>query len=333
MRLDETTITVSTRPPEGMNPYDGGEYTKQIKWARGVWDEVAGPLSERWNAWLDRENERIKQLVITEGDQEPPRKNHYIPQFWMKQFADDISRVFQFDWDRKGTAKFGKLRGLKGCMFETDLFNVVEPERNKAHATSEYARGRMESDIAPYWKEFAKHGTGYVRENLDIKMMMSEYLARLWHFSPWTIRHSDNIIAEIMQGEKYASLELPAYTSRKVIFDYWDDQIPWAKFHLFARNWTILHTPTPLTLPSFPFIGAGHIVTTPLIWVPLSRRMLLALHWNLKLVPTKRMIYRRFLAHVHNLPKGYRKMIIHPDDKNCWSRAFNRHRGCGADPR
>lgn len=329
MRLDETTIRVSTRPPTWMNPFDSDEYVKQIEWAREVWDEVAGPLSERWNSWLNLFNEKIKQAVINEGDQEPPRHNHYMPQFWMKWFADDEKRAYQFDWDHVGAYKFGKPRGIRGCMFEGDLSNIVERDGDKAHATTEYARSRMESDIAPHWQELTQQGTGYVNGNLDIKMEISEYLARLWHFSPWNIRHSDNVMAEVLQDKKYASYELPAYISRKVSFDHWDGQIPLTKLYLFARNWTIRPVPTPLALPSCPFIGAEHIDTAPLIWVPLSREVFLALHWAPRSPPDKRTIYRETLRRIYHLPKGYRKMIIHPDDKICWSRAYNRHRGVG----
>ena len=327
MRLDATKIKVSSKPPEGLDPRDGAEYTKRIRWASEVWDEVARPLSERWNVWLDRINENIRQSVLTQGDlQDPPRKNHYVPQFWMRHFATD-GEGYQFSWDHRGPDKFGKPRHVGGCMYERDLSNAVGMVDDKVHATLEFARSRMESDIAPHWEGFITQGTSYVRCNLDIKMAMSEYLARLWHFSPWVVRHMDSMAAQIVQEDKYADLELPAWKHRTTVFDYLDDLIPWTKFHLFVRNWTILPTPSPLALPSDPFVGVEDIVTTPIIWVPLSRSRLLMLHWGLRLNVRPRVLYRSILKHTYKTLQGYRKMMIHPDDKRCWSRAYNLHRG------
>lgn len=323
MRMQEDTITVSTRPPRAMDACDGTAYTKRVQWAMDIWEDVAKPQSEKWNAWIDAQNAKNEQRILSQGDLKSSRGHHYVPKFWMKRFADG-KMVYQFNWGppRRG---FGKLRSLKGCMVEEDLSNIVDA-RGKVHATVELARSQIESDIADCWDEFTAQGTLYVNNNLAFKMEMSEYLSRLWYFSPWSSASVKQTAKQVVSASDY---QLPSWKPDQLALDYLGDQVPLLKFYLFARNWTVLTTPSPLALPSQPMICSDNapLLHASMICVPLCRRRILALAWGKTPDVTARALYRALWEHTYHMPSGYRTMVLHPDDKKDWVRSYNLHRG------
>lgn len=330
MEQRKSTITVSSRPPDGMDTDNGREYTRCVTWAMDVWDDAGQSMADAWDRWSNSIESSIRQRLATHGDiKDTPRKHHYVPRFWIKHFAGDDGRVYSFDWDHYGQDKFGGLRYPSGCMVEPDLYNALDRD-GKAHATLERARGEMENRLAPQWDVFVKEGKRYVVDNLDFKMLMSEYLARICR-TPWFV-HRVKSEAHRIVSEKFGNLDSRTWEPDVYALKYLDedDLVPHIRFMLFARNWIVRRLKFPLALPSVPVITSGlSFVDAPIVSVPLTKRVLLLMCWNTNFELRLRNVTRMLLWHTKTLREPYRKMVISSEDRKHWSQMYSLHKGVG----
>ena len=288
------------------------------------------------------QNLKNERHLTTVGDIENvPRRLHYVPRFWIKQFACD-GKVYNFGWGHQEGSKFGNLHAPKNCMCEPHFLNATDTE-DKPHVTVEPTRGYIEERVARCWDRMLRSGSVFVNRDLAFKMDMSEFLANLLVVAPWRVGMSKALMSEMLDT-KYASHNISKWKGEEIVLRSVTEEqfIAPIMFMLFARNWEIREVTLPLALPSMPILAGAELLSKPIVpmalalekvpvvAVPVSPRHLLTMCWSghADIAPRKAqdvlLSHTRFMYHDRN--KDYRRMIVSPKDKRQWSVAYKRYK-------
>ena len=229
-----------------------------------------------------------------------PVNHHYIPRFWLTGFAEPSNKsgkVTVIDGSgRKRPETISTRRAASEANFYT--FTTASNERT---AALEEALARLESDAAPAFKQIADGRLpNQWLKRFDVSFLLAAQLMR----APETLRRVQESMSataqEIVEMAQQRGDPPPipwgvdAEADREAAMEVlWDNEtLSECAFFLFCRRWSLVRATDNscgFVLPERPVVmhsgfrrmplGTGGVLTAHEVRVPVSRRVMLLMHW------------------------------------------------------
>ena len=286
--------------------------------------------------------ERTLAPLLEKPAAQPPKRQHYIPQFWLDGFTQDGNAEVL---DVAGPRAVRVPKGLRSIAAEDDYYTLKSKDGEADYWVERYLGWFEDQASDPgRWK------------NLEVGEMVADPLSRLFVAQFLVVqmlrgpsfRQTLKTLAEVMAYDLLATAQaagdLPATQGALTIEATPEglvlEMASLAADHeqprqLFLRRWGLHESPdeTGWALPMEPVVGLGGIapLSSPIIWVPVSRRFLLSMSWDYsgsmpeeqraQPMPAQTAVLARkeIIAHAQRQPIAHtRRLIVHPDDAGAW---------------
>ena len=252
---------------------------------------------------LDNErprNRRPRGNLIPAAGPDAPKDQHYIPEFWLKKFAERRERelvVAAID----GIGVKARETVSTGQAATMPHFYTLTTDSGERTVALEGLLGLLEGDAAPAFKQMAK---GRLPSSWLKRFEVSFFLAAQLIRTPASLRPIQQAMSDVARKmiemaqeagelppiEGGFEVEVDQQTAMGALWSY--ETLDECAFYLFCRRWSLIGTAEGscgFVLPERPVVmcsggtgglfGPGGVLTAHEVWVPVSRRQLLVMHW------------------------------------------------------
>ena len=230
-----------------------------------------------------------------------PINHHYIPRFWLTGFAKPSNKSGKVTAIDASGRRPPETISTKRAASEPNFY-TLETASDEHTVALEEAFGRLESDAAPAFKQMAngRLPDQWLKRS-DVSFLLAAQLMR----APETLRRVQESMSAlgrqvIEMGQQMGEVppipggfEVEADRQAALEVLWGDDALSECAFYLFCRRWSLVRATDSscgLVLPERPVVmhsgprggpyGTGGVLTAHEVWVPVSRRFLLLMHWT-----------------------------------------------------
>ena len=305
-------------------------------------------LSLRGRQWREAfeemqvSGERTLRRLFEQENADQPKRQHFIPRFWLDCFADKGNAAVL---DVAGPKAARSTKGVRAIAVREDFYTLKAGEGEDGYWVERFLG----------WIDNEASNPGRW-ESLKIGEMVADPLSRLFV--------AQFLVAQMLRGPGFRQVlkSLAEVREHDIVSVGWaaEDIPPTGSSpqieatqellvgtiatmmadhvlprQLVLRRWGLCEAPdeTGWALPLEPVVGLPGIapLSSPVIWVPVSRRFLLTLNWDYtfsaheepKAVTltqeTAARIRREIIAHAQRQPiADARRLIVHPNDAGRW---------------
>lgn len=252
---------------------------------------------------LDNErprNRRPRENLVQAAGPDAPRDQHYIPEFWLKKFAQRRERelvVTAID----GTGVKARETVSTDQAATEPHFYTLTMDSGESTVALEGVLGLFEGDAAPTFKQMTK---GRLPNSWLKRFEVSFLLAAQLIRTPASVRPIQQAMSDVARRiieMAQAAGELPPIpggfevevdqqSAMGALWSY--ETLDECAFYLFCRRWSLVEAvegSCGFVLPERPVVpfswrngglfGPGGVLNAHEVWVPVSRRRLLVTHW------------------------------------------------------
>ena len=230
-----------------------------------------------------------------------PINQHYIPRFWLTGFAKPSNKSGKVTVIDGSGSKPPETISTKRAASEANFYTLATASDEHTVALEE-ALGRLESDAAPTFKRMAEgHLPDQWLRRSDVSFLLAAQLMR----APETLRRVQQSMSAlgrqiIEMGQQKGEVppipggfevEADRQAAMEVLWE--NEALSECAFYLFCRRWSLVRATDSswgFVLPERPVVmhsgprggpyGTGGALTAHEVWIPVSRRFLLLMHWT-----------------------------------------------------
>ena len=326
---------------------DGGQGKETVANSAQAPPPSRGSKQQRWAGAFNEmmvlaESGLVPRIGMTTS--QPPKRQHYIPQFWLSDFTDDGNADVL---DVTGPRAVKKPRGITAIAAEDDYYTVTGPDGEPDYWVEHYL-GWFDGEVSNPGRWENLQAGEMVASDLD-RLMVAQFLVVQMLRGP-NYRQAMKTRAELMGHDIVAhgqsvgdipdmegsfsieatpELLIPEMAKMAI-----DERLPRC---LFGYRWCLYESPdeTGWALPLEPVVGSNGAppFLAPVIYVPVNRRYLLSLTQDYSdEMPAERQkaepmldkaaerIRLEIIAHTQqqHLARS-RRLIVHPADAGAWT--------------
>ncbi|MXW99877.1 MAG: DUF4238 domain-containing protein [Acidimicrobiaceae bacterium] len=258
------------------------------------WEEAHRSDNER------PRNRRPRENLVQAAGPDAPRDQHYVPEFWLKKFAQRCERelvVAAID----GTGVKARETVSTDRAATEPHFYTLTMDSGESTVALEGVLGLLEGDAAPAFKQMAK---GRLPDSWLKRFEVSFLLAAQLIRTPASLRPIQQAMSDVarriiemaqMAGELPPipggfEVEVDQQSAMGALWSY--ETLDECAFYFFCRRWSLVEAAEGscgFVLPERPVVmysarsawpyGPGGALNAHEVWVPVSRRQLLVMHW------------------------------------------------------
>ena len=260
-----------------------------------------GEMQPVWEEALRLDAQRARQPPpVRPVGRHTPKGQHFIPRYWVIGFAEPEEKAGQVtEIDMSSPERHTKRYTRRAASVE-HMYTLTDDSGQRTVALED-ALGVIEDQASPTFKKMAAGELpGSVLERLDVSLLLAAQLVR----TPRSLLPVDQAARDVTQRmiemathtgqlpptEGALDVEINREFTLGVAFDA--EALSRCAFCLFCRRWSLMRAAEGscgFVLPERPvvmysagrggFYGPGGVLDAHEVWVPLSRRVLLMMHW------------------------------------------------------